>query len=280
MRLIDITESLNTDTALMKLGIAMKEIQNFDLTRIEQLKSNLKDIQSGYMPERNNSIPIGKWFQDNFLNTKGGTGHNLQTLLMQLSKEPGLNKEAKNVLDSIKIYGAGEFTPGARATRIAPAEQFDTLETGLIALVDKIPKSNFVNNGKARQTYDTVQRLKQVKQRKDQLEQQVADGIAKLKADDLAGNNTRTSTDPAIAARKEKDKAQKQMGGAQRSQADQVVNQVLASLPDQKIAGKIRQEISKQDNKLQALAVAMKKYGLTEGMRRLHEAYRAIFTRK
>lgn len=49
--------------------------------------------------------------------------------------------------------------------------------------------------------------------------------------------------------------------GKQLSQVEKVVNDVLSSLP-KKQAGEIRQEIARADNKLQALALAMKKRGL------------------
>ena len=67
----------------------------------------------------------------------------------------------------------------------------------------------------------------------------------------------------------------KSVKGDQNNQVAEIVNQVLSSL-DKDVAGEIRQEISRADNKFQALQAAMKSRGLTEATEQLEYLIRVV----
>lgn len=258
MRLQELlTEALNINTVLMKLNLAIGEINTLYTQKNENLQSQIQTYNNGEIPDRTDSVKFGTWFNDNYASSKGKPGHSVHSQLMFLSKNGPLQGVAKSVLQSVTQVMQIE-------NKTSASQQLNILSRGLINLGEAIPGTQLSKHPDAAKIVKGTERLKASRELMNDLSNQLKD----IKASQ--------NRNPKDNADKIKDKETKSLSGQQNDQAHTVVNQVLATLPKD-VASQIRQAIAKSDNKLQALQIEMKKHNLIESKQHFEELIQSQF---
>lgn len=186
----------------------------------------------------------GKWFADNYLSTSARRERpidGLKNAISILTKDPRYNVEGLKALGSFVIIANSERQAEVAGSSGQYVTQLENLPKVLLSLSDKVPTEISIRlkntANRLRNAIDAFYALW------DRLHKQ-------WDADWGSG-----------ASKQEKQKPNKPDTGAQYSQVEQIVNDVLGSL-DRKVAAEIRPIIARSENKLAVLQQELSKRGI------------------
>lgn len=186
----------------------------------------------------------GKWFADNYLSTSARRERpidGLKNAISILTKDPKYNVEGLGALGSFVIIANSQKQAEVAGSSGQYVTQLETLPTVLYKLADKVPNELSIR------LRNTASRL----------------GNA-INAFYSLWDRLHKQWDAewgSGASQQEKQKTKKPDTGAQYSQVEQIVNDVLGSL-DRKVAAEIRPIIARSENKLAVLQQELSKRGI------------------
>lgn len=227
MRILEILkESLTVDSALDRLPVLAREMD----TIVDTFSDNINQSSGqgeALLPVRSQ---MARWVNTNYLSSKkvAPGGNNVQSLMSVLRQDPRFRKLADKCLDDTKVLMSREGKQPA-------VQQFGIM---LNAVIDILKASGKGDYSKIKQKFEAA----------------------------LNNIETAQSTKKAVSGierpfQNKKPEKKPDINASQRSQVEQVVNDILSTLPKD-VAAKLRGAISKSDNKLQALKAEMDKLGV------------------
>jgi hypothetical protein len=238
-----ITENTVTpDLALRKLSIAGNDLKGVISTANKDLESAVKN---GWTEQL---LPIlgtvSRWFIENYVSSRRSGTHNIQYMLGVLRNQKAFKDAASIAYDGIELHAD-------KSNRESTIKSTEKLVNAIHEIVAKAEKTNFKDslgpNAKLR-TDNLVTEYRRMKQLMAELS-----ASGKQDSDQI--------NDPAVAARRAATKDTQKTVGTQSSQANEIVQQIIATLPKEHQHA-LRQSVAKSDNKLAALNVAMRRLGL------------------
>lgn len=223
-----LNEALSTDTALARLPVIARELNNVVLVFAHDINEAVEWNDPGAL------LPavgkIANWVHTNYKSSKRvDSNQNIESLMQELSKNPKFKEIAERCLSSLKFNME-------RDKKQSALQQFDTILGCIKSIMDKAGIKHAIDStiGTYRDTWADYRKLRAVKM------------------SDRGIDVARTPVRPA---------ATKDIAPSQRAQVETVVNHILSTLSSQHAAA-IRAAISKSDNKLAALKKEMDALGL------------------
>lgn len=188
------------------------------------------------------------WFIDNYLSTSRHTSsrEGIKNALITIAQDPKYSSIKAELLDLSSMQINMDKEEKARL-EISYSSYTTELAQKLPGICYKLSQLNPIYKDTLQQSaLRLINNSKNFNKLWDDLQE---------KYDNEWGKN---SNKPEV----KKPNEQKQLSGSQNNQADQLVNQVLSSIPDKKAAHEIRQLVARSDNKLAVLQVELTKRGI------------------